>query len=1306
MSGPTGPLHACFDASVARFPDRVAVDVPPATGRTARLTATYAELDRAARSIGAGIGSWIAGECVVAILLPRDSHLLFAAQIAVLRAGAAFVCPDVAFPDDWVRHVLDDARAVAVVTDAAGRERLRGGPIAGERILDVTAVAPAGRSRPCAPPWLGPHSLAYVIYTSGTSGRPKGVMIEHHSVVNLVDEGVVRLGFTPDDRVAQGSSSAYDSSIEETWLAFAAGATVVVMDDDAARLGPDLVPWLRDERITVWMPTPTMLRTTGCERPSEALPDLRLVYAGGEAIPPAIVARWADGIRFENGYGPTECTVTVVRGPLVPGEPVTIGTPVRGNTVRILDARLEEVAAGCDGELCIAGESLARGYLGSPELTRERFVEHPRHGRIYRTGDLARRDPDGRLRCLGRIDSQVKVRGHRIELEAVEAVLSACPGVRAAACAVQGAPGHEHLAAFVVPADAGSPPVPELLLARLAERLPVSSVPSGIAVIDALPVREASGKLDRTRLPELAPPERGAPPIEPRDPLERRIAHVFEQVLRADAVSINDDFFDLGGDSVRAAELVSLLREDPTTDALAVRDLYLHRTVAGLAGCARTARVAQGRELRSAALQSTWTGATLVQTAWLSLELFVAAAIAYLLAFELLPRIVDALGPNATLLLAPVAFWIASLALAPAMLAVAVGAKRVLIGRYRIGRHPAFGSFHVRHWIVTRCARRVPWAALQGTVFQVRALRALGARIGARVHVARGVDLAAGGWDLLDLGDRVTLDRDARIGLVEWDAGKLAIGPVTIGDAATLEPRAGVAGHVELGAGAMLTALSALESGTNVPAGECWDGVPARFAHPTPAAATSDDREIGELAHGVRTLLVRGLVGIARAGPSVGIGLLLVAGFAVTGSDVVGWLDRPTWSWSIAVAALAFAGAVPLDLLLRAVLLRVIPPVPAGDHRRWGATFLRLDVRMRLLEGAGVWLSGSLLWPVWLRLAGMRVGRGSEISTITDVLPELVSIGEECFFADGIYLGAPRIHDGVVTTAPTGVGRSVFLGNHVVVRAGTQLGDGVLIGVSTVADDTRMTAGTSWFGHPPFALPRREIVTVDRRLTHEPGPLRFVNRVGWELARFALPWIGVLSVLWWCRLIAVLTPRIGVVPAMPSALLLASAALAVFVIGAKWLLLGRARPGQHALWSCWCSRWDFLYVAWGFLARRSVAQLEGTLLLPWYLRAMGVRVGRRVVLGAGFAQVVDPDMLVLDDGATVDGLFQAHSFEDRVLKIDRVRVRAGATIRRGAVLMYGADVGARARVGAHSVVMKRERLSPGRDYCGSPTSAG
>jgi len=363
-------------------------------------------------------------------------------------------------------------------------------------------------------------------------------------------------------------------------------------------------------------------------------------------------------------------------------------------------------------------------------------------------------------------------------------------------------------------------------------------------------------------------------------------------------------------------------------------------------------------------------------------------------------------------------------------------------------------------------------------------------------------------------------------------------------------------------------------------------------------------------------------------------------------------------------------------------------------------------MKVALVEGAGRWLSGTLLWPIWLRHAGMNVGRGCEISTITGVIPELVTIEGPSFLADGIYLGEPVVHRGTVRAGTVDLARNTFLGNHVVLPPDTVLAQDVLLGVCTVADPTMNRADSAWFGHPAFALPRREIVTADRSMTHDPSAVRWLVRATWEFARFLLPLPPVFAALWWFSLIGPryltggsIWPQWGVIIIVTSSFAIAFAAA---IVALKWVLLGRVKPGQHPLWSGWCSRWDFLYVAWGFYARSILAPFEGTLALPWYLRAMGASIGRRTVLGGGFTQVVDPDMLRIEDEATVSCMFQAHSFEDRVLKIDRVRIGKQSTVRHAAVLLYGADIGDRTDVAPHSVVMKQEVLLPDRRYEGCP----
>jgi non-ribosomal peptide synthetase-like protein len=1310
-------LHEFFEQAAARWPDHIAIDTPPSSTRSARRTITYSELDRQATDLARFLCQFVKEECVIAILLPRSSEHLYLAQLAVLKAGAAYTCIDPAFPDEQVDNILSDSQAVAVLGDAAGVARTRRLKHDIECTLDVIAWLNQGLDSDFAPfetaPWLTPNSLAYIIYTSGTTGKPKGVMIEHGGIVNLVQGDLNTLGITPHDRCGQSASCAYDSSVEEIWFAFANGATLVTMDDETTRLGPDLIAWLRREKVTLAAPTPTLMRALGCERPDIELPELRLIHTGGEALPADVAARWSVGRRLVNDYGPTETTVTALRGQIKPGEPVNIGKPVPGVKAWVLNEHLEEVADGEQGELCLGGIALARGYMNDPAMTARKFPTHPRFGRIYRTGDLVYRGADGKYYCHGRIDAQVKIRGYRIELAAIETRLVECAGVREAACRVQGEGAQAKIVAFIVPDDRAAPPDFEMLKNALGKALPIYMVPSFFGLLDRLPT-SISGKLDRKALPilEVHLHETNGYAVPPRNAMEEKLASAIQSILKmTDPVSVEDDFFRvLGGDSLLAAQLISKLRDDPATASLTVRDLYEARTVAALAKRTGESPVAVRTEPNRQNVTQTGKPvlATIMQTAWLVLGLMLGAPLAYGIVFHAIPALADSLGLVLFLLLAPVFYFAGLVGYTFLSVGLAVAVKKALIGRYQPTRAPIWGSFYVRNWMVQQTLRLVPWQLLKGTVFQHTILRLLGARIGQRVHIHRGVNLLQGGWDLLDIGDDVTLSQDAALRLVELEAGQIIVGPITIGSGCTLDIRAGVADHTVMEANASLAPLSFLTRGSRIPAGERWDGVPAKNCRLQIADCRLNEAHWSPMAHGFLMILGHVAVTAFVALPLEALAIVFALVFGLDADGAVAWLLHPAFDWWMVLLGVALVIAyVPLTVTFQAIAMRLLGRVSEGTISRWSLAYVRVWLKTGIVESASHWLSGTLLWPVWLRFAGMKIGKGSEISTIIDTVPELVEIGSQTFFADGIYLCGPRIHQGTVTLAPVKLGANTFLGNHAVILAGQSLPDDILLGVCTVADDTKVRPGTSWFGHPPFELPKREVVECDRSLTHEPTWFLWLARLGWELARFTLPFAPVILGLIGLSLLAQAEEAVSlpvlllvVLPALELGYL---ASLCAIVLLTKWLLLGRVRPGQHPLYSSWCSRWDFHYVVWDFLGLGPLSALEGTLLLNGYLRAMGMKIGKRVALGNGFAHVVDPDMLEFEDGATVSCQFQAHTFEDRVLKIDYVWIRKQSTVGHLACLLYGADIGTHSTVAPHSVVMKRERLLPDLAYAGCPT---
>ena len=432
---------------------------------------------------------------------------------------------------------------------------------------------------------LTPHDLAYVIYTSGSTGKPKGVEIEHRSAAHLVRAEQWLYGVRPDDRVYQGFSLAFDASVEEVWLAFSTGATLVTATPEMAHAGPGLSSLLEQAHVTVVSCVPTLLAML-----TDDIPTMRLLIVGGEACGADLVRRWCrPGRRMVNTYGPTEATVIATFADCHPDRPVTIGRPLPNYTAFVLDDNLRPVESGQTGELYLGGVGLARGYVGRPDLTRERFVVNPFHdgglvSRLYKTGDLARFDPHGNIEFHGRADLQVKLRGFRVELSEIESALLKCPGVQAAACAVhECSPGLSHLVAYVVPHQ-GDAIAADRIRTALRSELPAYMIPTIIEPIVELPTL-SSGKVDRNRLPvpHLAP-ESAAVDTTSRTNGERALLAIWKGLMSPMPVTLSDDFFlDLGGHSLLAARMVSELRKTPQFSRISMLDVYDHPTIEKLA---------------------------------------------------------------------------------------------------------------------------------------------------------------------------------------------------------------------------------------------------------------------------------------------------------------------------------------------------------------------------------------------------------------------------------------------------------------------------------------------------------------------------------------------------------------------------------------------------------------------------------------------------------------------------------------------------------------------------------------------------
>ncbi len=581
---PASTLADLFAAQVARTPDAVAVVCGGEQLSYAGLDAASSRVARLLAGRGAG------PESVVAVVMGRSAAMV-AALLGVVKAGAAYLPVDPAYPADRVGFMLADARPVCVLAD----EQAAAGVLAGTADVPVivlpglqTRVQLAGlgagpvtdgdRVRP-----LVARHPAYVIYTSGSTGVPKGVVVCHGGLASITAAQIERFAVSGVSRVLQFAAVGFDAAVSELFMALLSGAVLVVEPGLAVE---DLGGICGRQRVTHLTVTPAALAAL----PAGGLPEGLVLVAAGEECAGYLVARWAPGRVMVNAYGPTEVTICATMSGVLPAGAgagvVPIGSPVVNARVFVLDRWLGPVPAGVAGELYVAGAGLARGYLGRAGLTAERFTACPflPGERMYRTGDLARWRPDGQLEFAGRADDQVKVRGFRIEPGEIEAVLAACPGVAQAAVTVrEDTPGDQRLAAYLVPgpasgeADRGG--LAAAVRAYAAGRLPEHMMPAAFTVLDALPVTP-NGKIDRRALP--APEQAaGAGGRGPATVREEIACQVFAEVLGLDRVGAEDSFFALGGHSLLAVTLAERLRERGLP--VSVRALFAAPTPAQLA---------------------------------------------------------------------------------------------------------------------------------------------------------------------------------------------------------------------------------------------------------------------------------------------------------------------------------------------------------------------------------------------------------------------------------------------------------------------------------------------------------------------------------------------------------------------------------------------------------------------------------------------------------------------------------------------------------------------------------------------------
>ena len=1342
-------LSEIFSRSAKRFPDHTALQIPH-TGETL----TFAELDARAETVAAALSPFLTGpDQVVVVAMAQDNWQIVASHLGILKAGGTAMFLDPTLPEALIAHMLEDAQPVVVL--AAGQDSFRGLPT-----LDVLAL-PEAAPRSSPPPWLDDPTqrLATIFYTSGTTGMPKGVECPHAGYVNLALSYADYFDFVPGmDATTLTSSLGYDGSISEMYSAWVSGCAVVLLTKEQVRSGPDLVAVLREAEVTVLFCPPVLLTTlTSSPELDLPYPLCRYIVPAGEAFPAALVEPWTRGRRqIINTYGPTEASTDTSRQSLRPGEPVTIGSPFANVTFVILeDGSLNPRPHGEVGELCIGGVHVARGYRNLPEQTAQKFITHPRFGRLYRTGDKCKIDTrTQRVHFLGRIDAQLKVRGHRVETQPVEDTLQTQFGeIEAAVLDYQ----NEELVAFVAAPSVSEgeisvvAPAPAKwaaqIRARLAEQFPEPSVPSRIFLVEDFVMNLVSGKIDRECLPNLSRSLPGTEPqglaaksTEPPDrhsdmePGSAEVLAICRGVFDT-ALGWDDVFVDHGGVSIVIAQLAERLwaagRAVPVRALLT--DCNTARKVANRprkilpAPEAATTAVVSGRgciERDEAAAEVLSVGYFTTLQALFLVLLYAPPLLGFLglVAFAEIGEFIVSAQLWAFVVVGFLSYL--SVVVLPFAGLLWVFVIKFFMGghcyRNRVtpGVYPKWSRMHLRTWCIQRLERSVlqPLSTINlSRPLMACILRQLGARVGDNLQCANRVEFS-GPLDLLSIGDDVAIQTGAYIYMSRWVVDELHLGPVHLESSCKIGMRAGIANHVTVGRGSWITPFTPVLS--DVGAQEIWEGAPARFAGRfTNLTRTAKHCRYTQPFWFMETLNILMQVFLdfwLLVVPATAVAWLAASAIPVEVTDTANDYFQVTplheIVWYLGLCAfVASWTTIALSSVLSCAFLR-FTPASAGlcpSRGLKGALLLYRVNRLNQIQRLWTWtIAGQYL----RALAGLRFTRlgASECDVMINLVPELAGADSRVFWAHGCFTNMLDHGAEHLTLRQFDMSANFFASNNCVAESG-QFPTNFLLGVSTPASETRFRRQMRSrlgepiivAGNPPVRFGSRDF-KAENEAQELPGFFLFLGRVLLNDI-FSIGMLPIAEVFAYAALYSTLL-RLDVHPVISAflALMLAEFLLVGFCILIKKLLVGSEWGSAHStlFWSWRHFTYFFAQDCFFAWCQRPLGMLAGTVLPNPVLRWMGCQIGRRTIV-ADPLQTSDWNAVSFGADCIIAGFLQFHSFEYGRLRVKRAEIRNNSAVNFGATVMGGAVIEPETTLLPLSMVLKEMHM-PTAIYEGSP----
>ena len=1244
-------------------------------------------------ALGIGTGHY------VAVYYPRGVEI-HAAILGIVKSGAAYIPVDSEMPVERLAAITSEIEASVCLSPIKITLNCT--------VLDI--VAYPKEHQPFTPVQINPSDVAYVLYTSGSTGKPKGIPITQRQICHLVRAEQTVLGITESDKVYQGFSVSFDMWCEETWVSYHAGATLFVADEITSKSIDELSDVLRENGITILHAVPSLLSIMDTN-----IPTLRIINAGGEACTRQVLHKWATGNHvFYNSYGPTETTVTSSMIALKSGDEITIGNPLPNYNYAIVDEKLNLLPFNEPGELIITGPGVGKGYIKLPELTRDKFVVKPAElstlpgDLIYRTGDNALINEDGKVQFYGRIDDQVKLRGFRIELGEIETKLSHLDNVLNASVTIHKDNNQQdQLIGYVV--ITGDAFEEQKLRSELAKTLAPYMVPALILKLDVMP-RLSSGKINRKALPRPVEYERADllsddTVLDPEVSVEEKIIRTLSSIFPARKIDLTMDFFtDLGGHSLLAATFVSKLRKNAGLKNASLKDVYLSRPLSALLSVWDVAEkkphpILPFNRIPKLRFIACWIAQTIALV-------FIFGMFAAQIFFPYLGYYYTQLRTNNHFYAMLVSLGLFCL-VPPILTHLTVVLKWIIIGKIKEGEYPLWGTYYFRWWVVKAMQNIVPIQFLNGTPLFRSYLNLMGAKIGFQAQLS---SFTIGAEDLVTVGKDVSISSNVVLNNAVVEKGMLKLTSIKIGDHAYIGSSAVVAGGAIIEDWGEIKDLSYLQTGQIVRSHEIWQGSPARFTGERVSFSVPEPRELTKLGR----IRYRALYGF----------LLLVFPFAVLLPFLpvlvtLNLLDNDAndydFTYLLYTPILSLFYTILFALLtvwITRMLQKGIKPGVYSVHsvfyvRKWLADqFMALSLIVMHPVYATVYVQA------FFRALGAKVGRDTEISTASNVTHPLLELGKESFIADGVILGEADVRGQSLILESLSIGDSTFVGNSALIPQGYHLGSNMLIGVlSTPPSSSQLEKQNAkdWFGSPAIALPNRQNSGIlDPALTVNPSRLRYLSRAGVELIRIMLPETILLcaSVVfiayvhdllvdfpWWHFTLLFPLYYLGII-GIPCFL---------FTVLLKWVSVGKYYAWQKPMWTprVWIT--EAVTTIYEALAVPFFLDfLKGTPWLPLFLRLYGVKTGKRVWMNT--TDITEYDMVTIGDDSAlnIDCGPQTHLFEDRVMKVGKIRIGSRNSIGAGSIILYDSELGDDVQIEPLSLVMKGERVPSGSNWGGSP----